>query len=50
MRLGGGAREMARMITPQEMMNGGLLNGVAVDAVTYLLGSLPWKRKAALLP
>ena len=34
MRLGGGAREMARMITPQEIMNGGILNGVAVDAVT----------------
>ena len=40
MRLGGGAREMARMITPQEMMNGGILNGVAVDAVTYLIGTL----------
>ena len=34
MRLGGSAREMARMITPQDMMNGGILNGVAVDAVT----------------
>ena len=40
MRLGGSAREMAIMITPQEMMQGGILNGVAVDAVTYLLGSL----------
>jgi len=40
MRLGGSAREMARMITPQEMMNGGMLNGQMVDAVTYLLGAL----------
>ena len=46
MRLGGSAREMARMITPQEMMNGGILNGVAVDAVTYLLGSLNAKFSA----
>ena len=38
MRLGGSAREMARMITPQEMMNGGMLNGVQVDPVTHLLG------------
>ena len=37
---------MARMITPQEMMNGGILNGVAVDAVTYLLGSLHAKFSA----
>ncbi len=40
MRLGGAAREMARMMTPQEMMNGGLQNGVQVDPVTYLLGAL----------
>ena len=40
MRLGGAAREMARMITPQEMAMGGLINGNAVDPVTYLLGSL----------
>eukprot|EP00974_Lingulodinium_polyedra_P129193 11209158-Lingulodinium_polyedra.AAC.1 len=40
MRLGGAAREMARMISPQEMMNGGLMNGVQVDPVKYLLGSL----------
>ena len=46
MRLGGSAREMARMITPQEMMNGGMLNGVAVDAVTYLLGALHAKFSA----
>ena len=46
MRLGGSAREMARMITPQEMMNGGILKGVAVDAVTRLLGSLHAKCSA----
>ena len=40
MRLGGSAREMARMITPQEMINGGMLNGVQVDPVTFLLGNL----------
>ena len=40
MRLGGAAREMARMITPQEMAAGGVRNGVHVDPVTYLLGAL----------
>ena len=40
MRLGGAAREMARMITPVEMVNGGLRNGVLVDIVTYLLGAI----------
>ena len=40
MRLGGAAREMARMITPQEMVNGGMRNGVQVDPVTYLLGAI----------
>ena len=40
MRLGGAAREMARMVTPQEMVTGGMMNGVAVDPVTYLLSSL----------
>ena len=33
MHLGGAAREMARMVTPQEMVNGGVMNGVAVDPV-----------------
>ena len=46
MRLGGGAREMARMITPNEMLNGGILNGQQVDAVTYLLGALHAKFSA----
>ena len=42
MRLGGAAREMSRMLTPQEMMHGGSFEpgGERVDPVTYLLGSL----------
>ena len=40
MRLGGSAREMARTLSPQEMVNGGVRNGVAMDPVTYLLSSL----------
>ena len=42
MRLGGSAREMARMISPQELYHGGALEpgGEIVDPVTYLLGSL----------
>ena len=42
MRLGGAAREMSRMLSPQEMTHGGTLEpgGDRVDPVTYLLGSL----------
>ena len=40
MRLGGAAREMARMISPQEMIFGGIRNGQQLDPVTYLLGAL----------
>ena len=40
LRLGGAAKEMARMISPQEMVNGGAINGVQVDLVTYLLAGL----------
>ena len=40
MRLGGSAREMARVVTLQEMMSGGVLNGNMVDPVTFLLGAL----------
>ena len=40
MRLGGAAREISRMITPQEMIQGGIRNGVQLDPVTYLLGAL----------
>ena len=39
-RLGGTAREMARMMTPQEIAYGGQVNGVQVDPVTYLLHGL----------
>ena len=38
--LGGAAREVSRMITPQAMINGGVRNGVQLDPVTYLLGAL----------
>ena len=40
MRLGGAAREMARMISPQEMMHGGQVNGQNVGPVPFLLGAL----------
>ena len=40
MRLGGQARELARMISPQELMGGGVRNGQLLDPVTYLLGAL----------
>ena len=47
MRLGGSAREMARMITPQELIFGGIRNGIQVDPVTYLLAGIH-SRYAAL--
>ena len=41
MRLGGQARELARMISPQEkLMSGGWRDGALLDPVTYLLGAL----------
>ena len=40
MRLGRSPRETGRMISPQEMMFGGVRNGIALDPVTYLLGAL----------
>ena len=54
MRLGGAAREMARMLTPQEMMHGGPPHnnpqGPPVDPVTFLLGALhqPSKKRVVL--
>ena len=39
-RLGGAAREMARMISPQEILQVGMRGGVPLDPVTYLLSSL----------
>ena len=38
MRLGGQAREMARMISPQEIVSGGVRDGQLLDPVAYLLG------------
>ena len=40
MRLGGQARELARMISPQEIVAGGWRDGQLLDPVTYLLGAL----------
>ena len=40
MRLGGAARELVRSITPDEMLNGGLINGVQVDPITYIVAGL----------
>ena len=40
MRLRGQARELGRMITPQEIAQGGNRGGVQLDPVTYLLGAL----------
>ena len=40
MRLGGQARELARMISPQEIVAGGIRDGQLLDPVTYLLGAL----------
>mgnify|MGYP001272735965 CR=1 FL=1 len=39
-RLGGAARELGRMMTPQEIAFGGLREGRQLDPVTYLLGAL----------
>ena len=40
LRLGGSARELARSITPQEVLRGGNRNGVPMDPVTYMLAAL----------
>ena len=40
MRLGGQARELARMISPQEIVTGGRRDGRLLDPATYLLGAL----------
>jgi hypothetical protein len=39
-RLSGSAREVARMISPQEIMMGGVRNGVQLDPVSYLMATL----------
>ena len=38
--LGGPARELARTLTPDEVYNGGMVNGVRVDPVSFLLHGL----------
>ena len=40
MRLGGQARELARTISPQEIVAGGMRDGQLLAPVTYLLGAL----------
>jgi hypothetical protein len=40
MRLGGAARELVRSITPDEIMNGGIVNGMPVDPFTYIVAGL----------
>ena len=40
MRLGGAARELVRSITPDEILNGGQINGVQVDPITYIVAGL----------
>lgn len=39
-RLGGTARELARQMSPAELMNGAVVNGVQVDPVTMLFDAL----------
>ena len=39
-RLGGSARDVARVISPQEITAGGMRNGVQLDPVSYLLAAL----------
>ena len=38
--LGGAARELARTLSPNEVYNGGLVNGVQLDPVSFLLHGL----------
>ena len=40
LQLGGAARELARSLTPNEVFNGGQINGVMLDPVSYLLHGL----------
>ena len=40
MRFGGTAREVARSLTPEESVNGGVVNGVRLDPVAYLVRGL----------
>ena len=40
MRLGGAARDMARLISPDELLHGGMHNGVMLGSVTFLIAQL----------
>ena len=40
LRLEGAARELARTLTPQEITQGGMINGVMVDPVSYIVYGL----------
>ena len=40
LRLGGAARELARTLTPLEIAQGGIINGQALDPVSYILYGL----------
>jgi len=40
MRLGGAARDLARTITPQEILQGGVINGIQYDPVSYIVYGL----------
>ena len=40
MRLGGAASELARTMTPQEIFQGGVVNGVQLDPVSYIIHGL----------
>ena len=40
LRLGGQAREIAREITPEELVNGGMIDGVQVDPLAFLIRGL----------
>ena len=40
MRLGGAAGEFVRSITPDEILNGGVINGVQVDPIIYIVAGL----------
>ena len=40
MRLGGAARELVRAITPNELIAGGVINGVQLAPVSYIIAGL----------
>ena len=40
MRLRGSARELGRTITPNEVVHGGIINGVQYNSVSYIIAGL----------